>query len=282
MKSKTKLYFTGLIMLLFILGASVPVHAAVPSASVTAKVDYTESNKFLKKLNNLRNKKGLPSVKIDKSLQKAAELRAAELTVRYAHRRPNGKMPVSVTKKIAEENIAMNCGDAGEVYSAWKNSHGHYQNMVRRNMRSIGICCLEYQGCTYWVNLFGSGYAKAVKPAGRKTKTFKVSIASKYLSAAHIELSSRDTMGSGEKLTLRIVIRCSGNDSPGLLPNSFFKFKSSNPKVLKVTQKGIMSSKKEGRAKITIQSKKYKKLKKSFWIYVDDESNLDYTDYSDD
>lgn len=282
MKTKIKLYFTGLIMLIFIFGVSVPVYAAAPSVSVTAKVNNTESNKFLEKLNTLRKKKGLSTVKVDKSLQKAAELRAAELTVRYAHGRPNGKMPASITKKITAENIAIDNYEAGDVYTAWKNSRGHYQNMIRKNVKSVGICCLEYQGRTYWVNVFGTSRAKTAKLAGRKTKTFKVSIASKYLSASHIELSSRDTMGSGEKLTLRIAIRCSGNDSPGLLPNSFFTFKSSNPKVLKVNQKGVMSSIKEGRAKITIQSKKYKKLKKSFWIYVDDESDFNYIDYSDD
>lgn len=282
MKTKLKWYFMGCIILCFVFGSSVPVHAAAPSAAITAKVNYTESNLFLKKLNALRKKKGLPAVKPDKSLQKAAELRAAELIVRYAHGRPNGKSAASVTKKAAAENIAMDCEDAKEVYNAWKNSRGHYQNMVRRNMRSAGICCLEYQGYTYWVNLFESGSAKSVKLAGRKTKTFKVSIASKYLSPSHIELSSRDTMGSGEKLTLRIAIRCSKNDSPGLLPNSFFTFKSSNPKVLKVNSKGVMLSKREGRVKITIQSKKYKKLKTSFWIYIDDESDFNYIDYSDD
>lgn len=282
MKIKIKWYFTSLIMLFFIFGISVPVYAAGPSVSVTAKVNNTESNKFLKKLNSLRKKKGLSTVKVDKSLQKAAELRAAELTVRYAHGRPNGKMPASITKKIKAENIAIDHEEAGDVYTVWKNSRGHYQNMTRKNVKSVGICCLEYQGRTYWVNVFGTSRSKTVKLSGRKTKTFKVSIASKYLSASHIELSSRDAMGSGEKLTLRIAIRCSGNDSPGLLPNSFFTFKSSNPKVLKVNQKGVMSSKKEGRAKITIQSKKLKKLKKSFWIYVDDESDFNYFDYSDD
>lgn len=282
MKNKIKWYFTGFIMLVLIFACSVPVRAATPSVSVTAKVNNTENNKFLKKLNTLRKKRGLPTVKMDKSLQKAAELRAAELTVRYAHGRPNGQMPASVTKKIAAENIAIDCEDAGEAYQAWKNSRGHYQNMTRKNMRSVGICCLEYRGRTYWVNLFGSGKAKAVKPTGRKTKTFKVSIASKYLKASHIDLSGKETMCSEEKMPLRISIRCAGNDSPGLLPNSFFTFKSSNPRVLKVNQKGVVTSIKEGRAKITVQSKKYKKLKKSFWIYVDDDSGFDYIDYSDD
>ena len=73
------------------------------------------------------------------------------------------------------------------------------------------------------------------------------------------------------------------DDEPrGLLPNSFFTFKSSNPRVLKVNKQGVVTSVREGTAKITVQSKKYKKLKKSIRITVEDGSGLVYRDYSDD
>lgn len=64
MKTKLKWYFMGCIMLYFVFDSSVPVHAAAPSAAITAKVNYTESNLFLKRLNVLRKKKGLPTVKL--------------------------------------------------------------------------------------------------------------------------------------------------------------------------------------------------------------------------
>ena len=38
----------------------------------------------------------------------------------------------------------------------------------------------------YWVNLFGTDTARSVKLAGRRTKTFKIKIAEKYLSASNI------------------------------------------------------------------------------------------------
>lgn len=283
MKMNIKRYVVGFIMLLvFAFGISSPVCAASRSASVTARVNNKENNKCLKELNALRKKKGLPALKIDKTLQKAAELRAAELTVRYSHERPNGKMPVSITKKVAAENIAMGFGHAEDVCEAWKNSPGHYRNMVHTDMKSIGICCLEYQGSKYWVNVFGKERAKTVKLSGTKTKTFKVSIADKFLRPSRISLIGSQTMSSGEKRTLRISVSYPDDEPRGLLPNSFFTFKSSNPRVLKVNKKGVVTSVKEGAAKITVQSKKYKKLKKSFRIVVEDGSGLVYRDYSDD
>ena len=44
----------------------------------------------------------------------------------------------------------------------------------------------------------------------------------------------------------------------GVLPNSFFTFKSSNRRVLKVNQKGVVTSLREGKARITVQSKNIK------------------------
>lgn len=282
MKINKKWYFTGLMMLLFIFASAVPVRAASYPVSVTATVNNKENNKFLKKLNSYRKKKGLPTLKMDKSLQKAAEIRAAELVVRYSHQRPNGKMPVSLSKKIAAENIAMGFADAGDVFAAWNKSPGHHKNIVHKDMKSTGICCLEYEGRTYWVNVFGKESAKQVKPSGKKKKTLKVSIAAKYLTASRLNLVNAWTMGTGEKRTLRISIRCVKDEDPGLIPNGFFTFKSSNPKVLKVNSKGVVTSVKEGKVKITIQGKKYKKLKKTFQIVVKDGGGLSYIDNSDD
>lgn len=284
MKMNRRKYFIGLAMAVFMFVFSVPVlvQAASYPASVTAKVNHTKSSQFLKKLNALRKKKGVPAVQMDQTLQTAAEQRAAELTVRYAHQRPNGQMPNSLTWKISAENIALGYSSAKDVYTAWKNSPMHYQNMLRPNMKSVGVCCLEYCGRTYWVNLFGADRANIVKPTGRKTKTFRVNIADQYLTASRIGLMGAAAMAPKEKKTLKISIRCTQQESPGTLPNSFFTFKSSNKKVLKVDKKGVMTAVKRGKAKITVQSKKYKNLKKTFQITVKDNSRLDYIDYSDD
>lgn len=282
MEKKRRRHAAGILIFFLVFAVSCPVQAANPSVSVSAKVNYTQGNQFLKKLNALRKKNGLAPLKTDRTLQKAAELRAMELTVRYAHERPNDRMPYTITAKISAENIAKGYASAGGVYTAWKNSPTHYQNMVRPEMKAVGICCLEYRGTTYWVNVFGTDAAQTIKLSGRKSKTRKVSIAGQYLTASHIGLGSAKTMASKEKKTLRISIRCSEYDSPGTLPNSAFTFKSSNKKVLKVNAKGVVTSRKEGKAKITVRAKFNRKLKKTFQIVVKDDSRLNYIDYSDD
>lgn len=282
MKRKIRRYAAGLFVMFLVLFIPLFARAASPSVSVSAKVNHTESGRFLKKLNDLRRKRGLSELQIDKSLQRAAEIRSAELTVRYSHERPGGGMPGTLSKKIGAENIAVGQNSAGAVFTAWVNSPMHYQNMTRANMKSAGICCLEYRGRMYWVNLFGTDTARSVKLAGRRTKTFKIKIAEKYLSASNITLGNAGAMSSKEKKTLKISIRCVGDEPAGVLPNSFFTFKSSNRKVLKVNQKGVVTSLREGKARITVQSKKYKKLKKTFWMTVKDNSRVNYIDYSDD
>lgn len=271
-----------ILLMLLVFGGAVSVQAATYPASVTAKVDRAESGRFLKKLNALRKKQGTAAVQIDRTLQDAAEQRAAELVVRYAHTRPNGGTPPTLSAKISAENIASGQADAKDVYTAWKDSPMHYQNMIRTNMRSVGICCLRYQGRAYWVNLFGTGRAQAMTLKGQETKTFKIDVAEKYLTASNISLGSSNRISTREKRTMRIAFRCSQNERAGSLPNSFFTFKSSDPRVLKVSQKGVMTSLKKGRAKITVQSRRYKKLKKTFQIVVKDSSWMDYIDYSDD
>ncbi|MEY8427358.1 CAP domain-containing protein [Lachnospiraceae bacterium 46-15] len=282
MKGMMKWRIVCMLVMFLVFFISVPARAAGFSVSVSGTVNSAESSRFLKKLNDLRRKKGLSSVQMDQSLQRAAEIRAAELTIRYSHERPSGGMPGTLSKKIGAENIAVGYNSAGAVFTGWVNSPAHYQNMTRANMKSAGICCLEYRGRMYWVNLFGTDYAEIVKPAGRKTKTFKVSIAEKYLSSSRITLGNAGTMNSKEKKTLKISIRCAGNEPTGVLPNSFFTFKSSNPKILKVNRKGVVTSLREGKARITVQAKKYKKLKKTFWLAVKDDSRVSYVDYSDD
>lgn len=243
--------------------------AATVSTKVSGTVDYDEANAFLTKLNKLRANKGLGALKMDKALMKAAEQRAAEISVAYSHKRPNGTMCYTASKRINGENIA-DYPDASSVYEGWKNSPGHYANMTRSSFKSVGICCFYRDGATWWVNVFGNGKASAYgKKSGQKDKTFTVKIAKKFLtkSALSIDPYSIDTY-SKEKI--RIYYYPSYAEVGGTLPNSMFTFKSSNAKKLSVNKKGVLTSKGEGKAKLTITVKAKKSCKYTQTITIED------------
>ena len=62
------------------------------------------------------------------------------------------------------------------MFEGWKNSSGHYENMVRDSFKSIGIACFTTDAGTYWVQLFGygsgSGYSNSA--SNRQTLTVKL------------------------------------------------------------------------------------------------------------
>ncbi len=249
--------------------------ASTISVKVKGDVDYAEAYAFLDKLNKLRSSKGLTPLVMDKALLKAAEQRAAELSVEYSHTRPNGKKPASVSGYVAGENIAIASADAGAAYSVWKNSPPHYANMTRGSFRTAGVCCFESNGMTYWVNLFGTKKSGSVsRSSATKTKTRTVKVAKKYLTKKylHISPSSMDTYDSGKVI---VYFRPSFADKEGILPNSLFTFKSSKTSVLTVTKKGVLKSRKAGKAKLTVILKKKKSCKLAKTIKVKDSDYFD-------
>lgn len=254
--------------------------ASTVSVKVKGDVDYAESYAFLDKLNKLRSSKGLTPLVMDKALLKAAEQRAAELSVEYSHTRPNGKKPASVSSYVAGENIAIVTPDADAAYTLWKNSPPHYANMTRSSFRTAGVCCFESGGMTYWVNLFGTKKSGSVsRSSATKTKTRTVKIAKKYLTKKYLQISpsSMDTYDSSKVI---VYFRPPFAEKEGILPNSLFTFKSSKKSVLTVTKKGALKSKKAGKAKLTVTLKKKKSCKLTKTIKVKD-SEYYYSDLLD-
>ena len=242
--------------------------ASTVSAKISGTVDYDEAYAFLAKLNKLRSNKGAKAVVMDKTLMKAAEQRAAELSVAFSHTRPNGTMCYTASSRINGENVA-DYPDASSVYEGWKNSPPHYKNMIRSSFKSVGICCFYRDGATWWVNVFGNGKGSSVKKKGQKSKAFTVKIAKKYLtkSALSINPYSIDT-DSRQKVV--IYYDPSYADGAGTLPNSMFTFKSSKPKKLSVNKKGVLTSHSSGKAKITIVAKGNKSCKYTQTITIED------------
>lgn len=98
------------------------------------------------------------------TLQKAADIRAIEITYLYSHTRPNGERAIMSLYPFAHtdaENLAEGQTSAEMVCNDWFSSFTHNQNIVRSDFRSIGIsvfCTKDEDGkyVNYFSQLFST------------------------------------------------------------------------------------------------------------------------------
>lgn len=110
----------------------------------------------VRQVNAERAKYGLCALSIDSELSQAAYIRAAEITQQFSHTRPDGSSWSTVSVKARGENIAMGYSSSDKVMAVWLTSEGHRANILRESFTTIGVCAYEYNGMTYWVQLFGT------------------------------------------------------------------------------------------------------------------------------
>ncbi len=104
--------------------------------------DKSEVLTVLKKTNEYRKAVGKKPLKWDENLAAYAQMRSQELVEAYGHTRPDGSNAnsgVIWTYGATGENIAAGQDNAEVVSLAWKNSPGHYANMIDDNYERIGI-----------------------------------------------------------------------------------------------------------------------------------------------
>ncbi len=126
------------------------------------------ADKNFELVNELRSSLGLATLRRDPLLDNAAKVRAQELESYYSHTRPNGANPFTSIAEAgyvhtyAAENIATASGYGDNVmgekfFDMWKNSSGHYKNMVSRDYKDVGIAMFKTSGGTWYaVQLFGT------------------------------------------------------------------------------------------------------------------------------
>ena len=114
-------------------------------------------------------KNGLKALKYDFTLEKYAMQRAAEVIISFEHKRPNRqKSGLGQFGYIGNgENIAVTMDprgiDAKHIFELFKEDEYPYSGQGhRRNMLSapyswdcVGIACVRYNDCYYWVQTFG-------------------------------------------------------------------------------------------------------------------------------
>lgn len=120
--------------------------------------------RVLENVNTYRNEVGAANISLDDKLTLAATIRAMEMA--YSgdfnpyHNRPNGSSCFTVLKETgisflaAGENIAEGYANADKVSAGWKDSEGHYKNMISKSFSKMGVGMCSFDGTKYWVQIF--------------------------------------------------------------------------------------------------------------------------------
>ena len=116
--------------------------------------------------NVVREEVGQEPLSLLSSLNVPAQVRAVETMTLFAHQRPDGSNWYTVldeaglTYRRAGENIAAGYASPQAVVTAWKESAGHYGNMIDSSFSHIGVGYLYDASADYryyWVQLFLGG-----------------------------------------------------------------------------------------------------------------------------
>ena len=241
---------------------------------VRGKVLYSYSYKVLTLINKERKKKKLSQLKMTQGLLSVANRRAAEISLYYAHSRPNGeKNPFKMYKwkHYVGENIALNQQTPEQVVKCWMNSPPHKKNILNKKFNSVGIGCFKVNGYIYWEQFFVDN--KASRNAAQKSNadvTYTVS-----MKTSNVKLrSSVKSVWFDDFYTRRITTyqfnkRVDNYDFVTNLDNSCIQYKSANENVAKINSKGVVLPVANGKTTITANLKGYPSKKVTWTVIVD-------------
>ena len=151
--------FLTSLLIIFIFGA-VNIASAASQWNNETKVSINFAQEVLELVNVERAKEHLKPLKLSGSLNHYAQIRAKEITKKFAHTRPSGYSCFTVIPKpyrMVGENIAAGQRSANEVVTAWMNSPDHRANIMNPKFRELGMGYLYLQDSKYkhyWAQLF--------------------------------------------------------------------------------------------------------------------------------
>jgi len=123
----------------------------LPAAKEHAQTYRDYINEILSRTNKMRAEKGLSALKLNDKLIEQANVRAEEIawSGKHSHARPGSLIEIKyfssifkengLTTGTAGENIGWGYNTPAEVCTAWRNSEGHYENIINPEFKSIGI-----------------------------------------------------------------------------------------------------------------------------------------------
>lgn len=133
----------------------------VSQANALSAANIAYYSEILELVNNIMAEAGVSPLTLDTTLCQAATVRAIEMdnTGVFSHTRPDGTDCWSVFKlygityRTCGENIAMGQRTPAQVVESWRNSPGHYANMVKAGFGKLGVG-MSNSNRIYWVQMF--------------------------------------------------------------------------------------------------------------------------------
>ena len=134
---------------------------AKPTADKPDGVHTAMELEVFRLLNEERQSKGLAPLTLNTAAHAAAEERAQEASVHRSHTRPDGRLWYTILDEFgisywtAGENLAMGYTTGEALHNGWKNSPGHYANMMHEDVTSVAIAVFyNEKGVPYATELF--------------------------------------------------------------------------------------------------------------------------------
>lgn len=137
----------------------------LPAARKNRKTYDSYINVVLDLVNEMRREAGAEPLALSEKLTEQACVRAEEIARSgiFDHIRPDGTSFSTIFREngfmygTVGENIAWGYTTAESVCAAWKESRGHYENIIRPEYKSIGIgIAIDSDGRPVWVQHFYS------------------------------------------------------------------------------------------------------------------------------
>jgi uncharacterized protein YkwD len=142
--------------------------------SISTSVAVSWQDQMLQSLNSMRAQKSLKPLEMCKPLTRAAQKYARTMAQQdfLSHTGKDGSdfgeriqsagydWTNSKSGSSVAENIAAGQNSVAEVMKGWRNSKGHYKNMIGQNFTHVGFGMSINAQSTYkkyWVQNFGSG-----------------------------------------------------------------------------------------------------------------------------
>ena len=141
-------------LFLMVMAAVMMFSATVFAADLNSEVIYY--------VNAERVANGLAPLSYAEELSRPAAVRANDITVHFAHQRPDGSEVKSVLEGASYdwfgENLAVSSvQDSQKIVHAWMNSPTHRANLLNRHFTQMAVACVRGDdGHFYWAQLLAS------------------------------------------------------------------------------------------------------------------------------
>ena len=111
-----------------------------------------QTQEFVRLLNIEREKLGVPPVQIDQKMMEKAILRAPEVAVYYAHKRPDTGGPVNTYYAVSAECIGASEENAYDLINGFKNSPPHWGILTDKDCIRFGAAICRTEDTCYFVS----------------------------------------------------------------------------------------------------------------------------------